>query len=199
MPAACATLVDNGGFQAGISNGSPYQQVNFGDSTTISDWTVGPVNIDWIHGYWEGSSGSTADYSVDLSGSAHGSIWQVITGLVTGQWYNLTFDVALNPDLPPPSQTLQFTLGTETGSATGTTNPNSSWTPYSFLFQWTGGVSATLLFATTVPANNCCHGPALDNVALNAVPLPAALPLLAAGLGAMGYFGSRRWRKAALA
>jgi choice-of-anchor C domain-containing protein len=198
-PAIGATLVANGGFQAGTSNGDPYQQVNAGDSATISDWTVGPVNLDWIHGYWKGSSGSTADYSVDLSGSQHGSILQLISGLVFGQTYKLTFDTALNPDFDDAPQSLAWSLGAQNGVAAGTTDPNTAWTSFAFSFLWAGGSTATLLFATTVSQNNCCWGPALDNVALEAVPLPAALPLFAAGVGAMGYLAARRRRKAVLA
>lgn len=201
-PAASATLVANGGFQSGIVGGGAFEQVDAGDSTTITGWTVGPGNVDWIHGYWEGSSGLTSDYSVDLSGSGHGTIWQTITGLVSGQLYNLTFDLATNFDGPVP-QSLDFSLGTIAtgivGSASTSANPNVGWASFAFSFTWLGaGDTALLLFATDNPAEICCFGPALDSVALEAVPLPAALPLLAAGLGAMGYFGSRKRRKAAL-
>jgi choice-of-anchor C domain-containing protein len=202
-PAASAILVANGGFQSGVVGAGSFEQVDAGDSTTITGWTVGPGNVDWIHGYWEGSSGLTSDYSVDLSGSEHGTIWQTITGLISGQLYNLTFDLATNFDGPVP-QSLNFSLGTIAtgivGSASTSANPNAGWDSFNFSFTWLGaGNTALLLFATDNPDGICCFGPALDSVALNAVPLPAALPLLAAGLGTMGYFGSRRRRKAALA
>ena len=199
---ANASGISNGGFELGSPNAALFQTIGAGNSTTITDWTVGGSSIDWIHGYWEGSSGSLLDKSVDLSGNQHGSISQVISDLVSGQWYKLSFDTALNPDeIPGPaiSQSLSWSLGAQNGVATGTTHPNTAWTSFDFLFQWAGASTATLLFATTVSPNNCCYGPALDNVALEAVPLPAALPLFAAGLGIMGYFGSRRRRKAALA
>lgn len=208
--AACSTganasMVTNGDFDGTIAAAN-YQTVNSFDNTTIPGWTVSAGSVEWINNYWFGSSLLPGDHSIDLSGNSQGTIQQSITGLVLNQWYKLTFDVALNPDRAPPSQTLNFSLGTAlegiVGSATGTTNPkNSSWTPYAFSFQWLGlSDTALLVFASTVPsATNCCFGPALDNVELNAVPLPAALPLFAAGLGAMGYFGSRRRRKAALA
>ena len=90
-----------------------YQTIGAGDGTTITDWTVGGSSIDWIHGYWEGSSGSLADKSVDLSGNGHGSISQLISDLVSGQWYKLTFDTALNPDeMPPPAISQSLSLVT---------------------------------------------------------------------------------------
>ena len=199
---ANASMVTNGDFDGTIVN-TDFQTVN-SVSTTIPGWTVSSGNVDWINGYWLGSSLTSGDHSVDLSGSnTQGTIEQLISGLVNGQWYKLTFDTALNPDeIPGPaiSQSLVWTLGLQGGVAVGTTNPNTSWTSFAFSFLWGGGNTAALLFASTVPgANNCCYGPALDNVELNAVPLPAALPLFAAGLGVMGYMGSRRRRKAAIA
>jgi hypothetical protein len=40
--------------------------------------------------------------------------------------------------------------------------------------------------------------PCTDNCAVSSVPIPAALPLFAAGLSAMGFMGWRRKRKARL-
>lgn len=202
-PAASATLVANGGFQSGVNGGNPFETVNAVNSTKITDWTVASGSVDWIHGYWEGSSGSTADYSVDLSGNSQGFIQQLISGLVQGQLYSLTFDTALNPDHDDLPQSMAWTLGTSQGSTSvGSLDPNLGWTSNVFNFLWTeASTTALLVFSSTVPGGNinCCFGPALDNVALNAVPLPAALPLFAAGLGAMGYLGSRRRRKASSA
>ena len=196
---ANASMVTNGDFNDfGTAGGGPFETIAAPNSTTIAGWTVSGGSVDWIHGYWPGSSNVLSDYSVDLSGLAQGTIQQVITGLVFNQWYNLTFDVAINFDRPAP-QPLQFTLGSATGVVAATSDPRVAWTSHSFIFQWLGG-DDTLSFTAAIPANGyCCYGPALDNVELNAVPLPAALPLFAAGLGVMGYIGSRRRRKAALA
>lgn len=197
---ANASIVTNGDFDDfGTAGGGLFETIAAPNSTTIAGWTVSGGSIDWIHGYWPGSSGLLSDYSIDLSGLAQGTIQQVITGLVFNQWYNLTFDVATNFDRPPP-QPLQFTLGSETGVVAATTDPRVAWTSHSFVFQWLGAGSDTLSFTASIPANGyCCFGPALDNVELSAVPLPAALPLFAAGLGVMGYVSSRRRRKGALA
>jgi len=63
--------------------------------------------------------------------------------------------------------------------------------PYSF--------GATATGANTVLAFNFRDDPGflfLDDVAANQTPLPAALPLFATGLGALGLLGWRRKRKA---
>ena len=168
----------------------------------MPNWTVSVGSLDWIHGYWEGSSGLLTDYSVDLSGfNAQVTVQQLITGLVTGQLYTLAVDTALNPDFDDLPQCLNWSLGiTQFGSALGVLDPNVGWTSNTFSFLWTElSTSALLAFSSTVPAaTNCCFGPALDSVELNAVPLPAALPLLAAGLGAMGCLARRRKRRATL-
>ena len=135
--------------------------------------------------------------------NSQGIIEQLITGLVNGQWYKLTFDTALNPDQIPDQPFHRVWLGHWDYKVV------SLWVQ---LIQTPVGPRLLLIplgrgqyYRVAVRKHrsggiiNCCYGPALDNVALNAVPLPAALPLFAAGLGAMGYFGSRRRRKAALA
>ncbi len=200
---ANASMVTNGDFDGTIASAS-FQTVNSPDTTTIPGWTVSAGNVDWINGYWLGSSLLPGDHSVDLSGNnAQGTIQQLISGLVFGQQYSLTFDTALNPDHNDLPQSLAWTLGASQGStAFGVFDPNIAWSPNVFTFLWLeASTTAMLVFESTVPGGtiNCCFGPALDNVELNAIPLPAALPLFAAGVGAMGYFSSRRRRKAATA
>jgi len=85
-------MVTNGDFDGPIAN-SDFQTVNSVDNTTIPGWTVSAGNVDWINGHWLGSSLLAGDHSVDLSGYfSQGTIEQTIFGLVTGQWYSLTFD-----------------------------------------------------------------------------------------------------------
>jgi hypothetical protein len=67
--------------------------------------------------------------------------------------------------------------------------PNLVWTTYSLTFT-AAGTSTNLIFASQVPG---AYGPALDNVRISAVPLPAGGLLL---LGALGGFAALRRRKA---
>jgi hypothetical protein len=65
-------------------------------------------------------------------------------------------------------------------------------------FYFTADATTALLtFKSTT--DDCCWGPALDNVSIAATPLPAALPLFASALGAFGFFGWFRRRFSAAA
>lgn len=78
---------------------------------------------------------------------------------------------------------------------------------FSNMVGWSNIISFTLAMPYGTDSHTCggsgstynCTNVAFDDVTLRAaseVPIPAALPLLAAGLGAMGFMGWRRRRKA---
>jgi hypothetical protein len=76
--------------------------------------------------------------------------------------------------------------------------------PVSSLSGYAGGsISAAVLFQTGLPPeqfiDECVGACGSLTAATSATPLPAALPLFATGLGAMGLFGWRRKRKGAAA
>lgn len=181
-------LVINGGFEVGAYPGGSYSTLGTG-STAITGWVVSTGTVDWIDTYWDGS-GPGADRSIDLSGASLGVISQTITGLVSGQSYTLSFDIARNKDLNN-TQSLVASLGAlGLGSWTATTDA-SIWTTISTTFTWVGGTSAVLAFTAT-SSPGCCYGPALDSVSLSAVPVPAAAVLLGSGLLGLAAFGRRR-------
>ena len=74
-------------------------------------------------------------------------------------------------------------------------NESSTWERFAFNFV-ADGTSNTISFGEND------FGPSyigLDDVSITATPLPAALPLFATGLGALGLLGWRRKRKNAAA
>ena len=80
------------------------------------------------------------------------------------------------------------------GPLSGT--PTTTMTSYIFSFHTNGG---TLSFLEKGPSDE--QGNILDDItlsAVSAVPLPAALPLFASGLGVMAWMARRKKRKAAL-
>jgi hypothetical protein len=57
------------------------------------------------------------------------------------------------------------------------------------------GTSNTISFAENFPVGVVPSYVGLDDVSVTATPLPAALPLFATGLGALGLLGWRKKRK----
>jgi choice-of-anchor C domain-containing protein len=199
--AQAATIV-NGSFEDGLADIGAFTTVYSPDSTSITGWKVLSGNVDYIGTYWTAADGSR---SLDMNGLVPGSIGQTITGLVFGQQYTITFDLAGNPAGGPEPKTLQVMASAGSSSysfdATNSTLSNMDWVPESFSFT-ADGTSEMLTFASTTTGDSgngtypTAFGPALDNVSIAATPLPAALPLFAGGLGMIGLFGARKRRKA---
>jgi hypothetical protein len=139
-------------------------------------------------GRFGGVNGATYDYQVtfDLTG------FDPATASITGQWStdDQGLDIKIN------------------GVSTSQTTPLSSyasWTAFSVNSGFISGIN-TLDFLVYNALADCCNYPAgynptglrveLTASADLATPLPAALPLFASGLGALGLLGWRRKRKA---
>ena len=75
---------------------------------------------------------------------------------------------------------------------------SSTYEEFFFTFVGTGSDTLTIE-ANTNPGNWYVDDISVTGAAVSATPLPAALPLFASGLGAMGLFGWRRKRKNAAA
>jgi choice-of-anchor C domain-containing protein len=189
--ASAATIV-NGGFASGTNPGV-FTTVNTG-GTAIDGWAV-DGSVDYIGTYWASSDGDGR--SVDLGGNADGAVSQLITDLIVGMKYAVTFDLSGNTDGAPTVKTTRVSVDNAFAdflSSSATTIPGITWTSYVFNFI-ADSTSTTLKFAST---SGTAYGAALDNVAISeisAVPLPATAPLALAGLGAM--VALRRRRKAA--
>ena len=186
--ASTVNLVANGQFENGTHGGGPYVTLPTG-SNAMSDWTVSAGTVDWIGTYWDGS-GPGADKSVDLSGNSLGAISQTITGLVANQVYQLSFDLARNKDLGSV-QTMIASLGGFTSATMTATTDAPNWTSFVMTFLWTGPASSVLTLSATTSVG-CCYGPAIDNVALSAVPVPPAAILFLSGLAGLTALGRRR-------
>src|ERR1700761_1608688 len=91
--ANAANLIQNGSFEEGTDPGS-FTSLTPG-STDITDWSIGPIGVDYIGSYWQAADGSR---SVDLAGTlpggtatgdASGSIFQSFATTL-GQTYQVT-------------------------------------------------------------------------------------------------------------
>lgn len=194
---ASATTIANGSFEAqNIVTGGFVDTFSAGfNPTGLNGWTVGSGSVDLVSsGLWDPADGN---FSVDMNGNQPGAIYQDLTGLVTGQVYDITFALAGNPY----AQEIH-TLGVQVGmtapvlhqfDTSGLSNRNMGWVDQTYSFTATQDTMRLTFYSDSVGTERRA-GPALDNIriATAAVPLPATGLLLIGALGALGFSRRRR-------
>ncbi len=194
---ASGNLILNGSFeQANITiPDDPGFVLLWNGDTAITHWKViGNVylaSIDYVGGLWQSADGGR---SLDLSGTQPGGVEQTFDTQI-GTTYAVDFWMAGNPLGPPDVKTMNvYAIGSGllgTGSfsfdaeATGTESMGWSARQWTFVAD---SLHTTLRFLSATTTE---YGPALDNVSVVAVPLPASILL---GIFAVGWAG-RRLRK----
>jgi choice-of-anchor C domain-containing protein len=199
--AARANLVFNGSFEQPTVGGG-FVTLPSG-STGLTGWTIldgtvglAPDSIDHIGSYWQAAEGNQ---SIDLDGGASdgndaAAISQDIS-TTPGQSYLLQFAMAGNPDNGDVTKTVKVSFGaasdTYTFNTTGMTHENMGWVEYSLLLpgNLVTGNTTTLMFDSRTTGY---WGPALDNVRVSAVPLPAAAW---GGMALFGLVGGNKLRR----
>jgi hypothetical protein len=168
-------------------------------------WTLVEGDVDHIANTndWGIRCAGNAGGCVDLDGGGNAGLSPTIrttdhVALAAGT-YRLTFDLSGNQRsssvdswnyaIRTSDSVLGPTLLSDSGSIAGGLNL-VNFSTFSSLFTLAAPTNVFLFFGTTSSGNNI--GPILDNVALTAVPLPAAAWLLLSGLGALGAFSRRR-------
>ena len=153
-------------------------------------WTVGG-SVDQIGtGFWQAAEGTQ---SLDLNGSGPGSITQLVTDLVVGTNYWITFAMSGNPDQNPPSlKQMLVSMGGQSQSysfdAAAATYADMGWV-YEHLSFLADATEMTLTFQSQNDSNG---GIALDDVGIAPVPVPASGLLLFGGI--LGFLALKRRR-----
>jgi choice-of-anchor C domain-containing protein len=195
---AAVNLIDNGDFEFGTNDvANPgFRTIPGGSGASITDWTV-TGSIDWINGYWQAQSGT---HSVDLNGNAVGGISQMIETVI-GQAYALSFYLSGNPDGAPGVKTVLVGAGETSSSFSfsgGSTRPSPMNWQLNTLF-FTAANTNTLISFTSTTGPQCCWGPALDNVAVQAVPELSTWAMMLLGFAGVGFVAYRRSKKVQVA
>lgn len=187
-PAFASSLVVNGSFEADIQPANTWAIY-----PNLTGWTGGPNGIE-LRNNVAGTAFDGVNF-VELDTTANSLATQII-GTTNGQIYNLSFAYAPRTGIPASSNGIEvFWNSTSLGTFTGDGTVSSAWTLYTLSVLGTGAGDALKFVAV---GTSDSFGGSLDDVSLVAnTPLPAALPLFASGLGALGLLRWRKKRKAA--
>ena len=168
-----ANLIQNGSFE---SPSIPSSVVEYdAGSTTMPNWTVGGNSVDLVEdSYWAAEDG---DQSLDLSGSAPGSVSQTVA-TTAGSNYTLTWWMAGNPNCGQPIKTMNVywdgaLVDSPTFNDTGDSATSMGWVQLQLDVQATSSSTAVEFADATADQSQC--GATLDNVSL--VPAVTAAPV----------------------
>ena len=138
------------------------------DITSLPGWKVGATNIDIVGTAWRASDGLR---SVDLSGTAPGSVLQTLHGLTPGTAYQLTFDMSGSYAGARTAPNRMQVFATGNAGQTYSFNKNNTvdnmmYTAETYTFTPTQSVS--VIRFNSLDAGN--YGPVLDNVGIKIAP-----------------------------
>jgi choice-of-anchor C domain-containing protein len=199
--AGATNLIVNGSFEDGNYHTPQWQRL-FPGSTDLTGWTIGPVGVDWHvgtdnpalnpaligHEFGPAQDGSLV-IDLHLDGDYNGSISQTFA-TTAGTTYVASFYLAgINYFANPRDIQVDVNGNTQTFSQAASDPSNVAWGLKSFQFSATGPDSTITFSCTDVDGY---WGPLLDNVSVNAVPLPPTMLFFGSGL--LGLVGWRRFR-----
>ena len=163
--------------------------------TAPSGWTLTFGTVDIVgQGQFPWIGSGTA---INLTGSAGiaGTLQSVQTfNLIKGHSYNLSFDYA-NSLRTPDEEPVVVDFSGNFVDAVFASGLNSKFLTYSQTFVASYNDITSLSFTGFDTYNPSNGGFIVDNVRVSAVPVPAALPLLGAGISALAFAGRRRKQK----
>jgi hypothetical protein len=187
-------------FTEDFSGATPGQGYNGGIAGTQLTVTSGNVDIlGQLNGNLFGCSGNPGGNCLDLIGDQGQAIIQstVSFNLIAGTTYTVSWTDFLQGGHAPGTQ-LEYAVSLGSHSQSYFSEPITQL----FSLQFTAAATelGALLVFDTIGNINGFHGPVLSGISIDAVattPIPAALPLFASALAALGAAQWRRRRKAA--
>jgi hypothetical protein len=170
------------------------------NSTPIG-WTLDYGSLDVIgpdYNFYPGTGNH-----IDMNGSTNqsgGMHTNAVFNFIAGNTYTLSFNYGNNANSANngSTETLVATVLGFPGVTIDQVGAIASYLVGSYSFTALSNFSSALYFNASGTNDGDNGGLILDNVSLSVVPVPAALPLLAAGLGVLGFAGRRRRAKAAV-
>ncbi len=175
---ANANLITNGSFE------KPTQASGtFGTFSSIPGWTaISPGKIE-VRNNLFGKASDGVNY-VELDSTQNSAMYQTIA-TTAGTWYELKYDYSPRVNQPASTNGISaYWNGTFLNDITNVGTGTNNWLTLTYLVQGNGG-NIDLKFLATGTSDSL--GGNVDNVRLNAVPVPAAAWLFTSALGLFGF------------
>jgi hypothetical protein len=173
----------------------------YGGAIPGTQLTVTQGNVDVIGPATYSCVANAAIKCLDLVGSSTTGTVQSTVGfnLVAGTSYTIAYTDVLQGFAFGSSPELDYKVSLGSYEFDVTSIPTV--TAISLMFTAAANEANALLTFKTITSVDCCHGPVISGLSIDAsvatTPLPAALPLFASALAGMGFLSWRRKRSAA--
>lgn len=150
-----SSTLQNTSFESTAISGSN-AQVNAGDSTTITGWTVEAGNVDLARDVpiMDGQQ------AIDLNGNGPGQVYQYVS-IPAGKACTLTFGMSANVAGSPTNKTMN--VSATNGSTQSYSHSGNGYGTGSYTFT-AGSAVTKITFASTTSASP--YGPVIDNLSL---------------------------------